>query len=85
MEVPLCPHLLRAHVELGADLARVPGEQRCRRQGAGLVLVLLLVHGRHQAEVPHLHHVVHGEEDVGGLQAETETGYVMRRQQRLLT
>lgn len=60
-------HLLWAHVELGADLARVPGQKRGGRQGAWLVLVLLLVHGRHQAEVSHLHHVVHGEEDVRGL------------------
>ena len=62
------PHLLGAHVELRANLPRVAGEERCGRQGAGLVVVLLLVHGRDQAEVSHLHHVVHGEEDVGGLE-----------------
>lgn len=60
-------HLLGAHVEFGADLTRVPGQQRGRRQGARPVIVLLLVHGRHQTEVSDLHHVVHGEEDVGGL------------------
>lgn len=63
----LLAYLLRAHVELGADLARVPCQERSGRQGARLVLVLLLVHGRHQAKVSHLHHVVHSEEDVGGL------------------
>lgn len=57
-------HLLWAHVELGADLSRVPRQERSRSQGTGLVLVLLLVHSRHQTKVPHLHHVIHGEEDV---------------------
>lgn len=60
-------HLLGAHVEFGAHLARVPGQQRGRRQGAGPIFVLLLIHGRHQAEISDLHHVIHGEEDVGGL------------------
>lgn len=60
-------HLLGAHVEFGADLTRVPGQQRGRRQGARPVVVLLLVHGRHQTEVSNLHHIIHGEEDVGGL------------------
>lgn len=60
-------HLLWAHVELGADLTCVSGQEWGRRQGARLVLILFLVHGRHQAEVSHLHHVVHGEEDVGWL------------------
>lgn len=65
--VHACAHLLWAHVELGADLACVSGQERGGRQGARLVLVLLLVHGRHQAEVSHFHHVIHSEEDVGGL------------------
>lgn len=60
-------HLLRAHVEFGADLTRVAGQERGRRQGGGPIIVLLLVHGRHQTEVSDLNHVVHGEEDVGGL------------------
>lgn len=62
------PHLLRAHVQLGADLARVPGQEWGGCESAGLVLILLLVHRRHQAEVAHFDHVIHGEEDVGGLQ-----------------
>lgn len=62
------PHLLWAHVELSADLACVSGKEWCWRQGARLVIVLLLVHGRDQAKVSHLHHIIHGEEDVGGLE-----------------
>lgn len=66
-------HLLGAHVEFGADLTRVPGQQRRRRQGARPVIVLLLVHGRHQTKVSNLHHIVHGEEDVGGLSDRSQT------------
>ena len=61
------PHLLGAHVELGAHLARVAGEGGHGRQRGRLLLLVLLVHGGHQAEVAHLHHVVHREEDVGRL------------------
>lgn len=43
------------------------GQERGRRQGGRPIIVLLLVHGRHQTEVSDLNHVVHGEEDVGGL------------------
>lgn len=61
------PHLLWAHVEFGANLACVSSQEWCRREGA-LIFVLLLVHGRHQAEVSNLHHIIHSEEDVGGLE-----------------
>lgn len=75
----MCPrplsHLLWAHVELSADLPSVSGQERHGREGTQPILVLLLVHGRHQAEVSHLHHVVHGEEDVGGLEDKMVTGY----------
>lgn len=62
------PHLLWAHVEFCADLACVSSQERCRRQGT-LIIILLLVHGCHQAEVSNLHHIIHSEEDVGGLES----------------
>lgn len=61
------PHLLWAHVEFGADLARVASEERRWCKGAWLIFILLLVHRRHQTKVSHFHYVVHSEEDVGGL------------------
>lgn len=62
------PHLLWAHVEFGADLACVSSQERRGREGT-LVIVLLLVHGCYQAEVSNLHHIIHSEEDVGGLES----------------
>lgn len=44
------------------------GEEWGRREGARFIFIFLLVHCCHQAEVSHFHYVVHGEEDVGGLQ-----------------
>lgn len=62
--------LLGTHIQLGAHLTRVTSQQRCWRERAGLLL-LLLVHGRHQSEVTDLHHIVHGKEDVGRLRKKT--------------
>lgn len=62
------PHLLWAHIEFGADLARVSGQEWCGRQGTRLIIILLLVHGCHQAKVSHLDHIVYSEEDVGRLE-----------------
>lgn len=67
----MCAHLFRAHVQLGANLSRVPGQERSRCEGTGLFLILFLVHCRHQTKVSHLHYIIHGEEDVGGLEGQT--------------
>lgn len=61
-------HLFWAHVEFSAHLASMAGVNWHRGEGVYfLIIVFLLIHSRHQPEVPNFNYIIQCEEDIRGL------------------